>query len=180
MIHIPFMFKTHSRQIQNRFKKFLENMLGSKHFLTQNVLIPNIFGTKFSLYLSYDSHSIHVQNTFLTDLKQIQRNLGNMFVSKYFLTQNVFGPKYFWSQIAFIPKLWLTKHSCSKHIPDRFKTDSKNFGKYVWIKILFDPKCFGPKYFWNQIPFIPKLWLTKHSCSKHIHNRFKTDGKKFG
>ena len=67
--------------------------------------VPNIFGAKLLLYLSYDSHTIHVQNTFQTDSKQIQ----------------------------------------------------KVFGKYVGIKTFFDPKCFDPKYFWNQIFFIPKL-----------------------
>ena len=152
MIHIAFRFKTHSWQIQNILENFcwIKIFFGPKKFL-----IPNIFGTKFLLYLSYDSHSIHVQNTFLTDSKQIQKFLENMFGSKYFLTQNAFGPKYFWGQIAFIPKLWFTYHSCSKHIPDRFKTDSKSFWKICW-----DQNIFWPKMFWSQIFLEPNFLYT--------------------
>merc|ERR1711942_106240 len=99
MIHIPFMFKN----IPDRFK--IDSKFFGKYVCIKIFFVPNIFGTKFLLYLSYDSHSIHVQNTFLTDSKQIQKILENMFGSKYFLTQNAFGPKYFWGQNAFIPKL---------------------------------------------------------------------------
>ena len=56
--------------------------------------VPNFFGPKFALDLSIDYKNIHVQNTFLTDSKQIQFFFENLFGSKYFLTQNVFGPKY--------------------------------------------------------------------------------------
>ena len=99
-IHIQNTFLTDSKQIQNILENFcwIKIFFGPKKFL-----IPNIFGTKFLLYLSYDSHSIHVQNTFLTDSKQIQ----------------------------------------------------KNFGKYVWIKIFFDPKCF-----WSQIFLGPNCFYT--------------------
>ena len=81
MIHITFMFKTHSRHIQNRLKNFWKN-----------VLDQNIFGPKFLLDLSYDSHKIHVQNTFPTDSKQIKKILENVCGSKYFWTQIYFGP----------------------------------------------------------------------------------------
>ena len=56
-------------------------------------LVPNILGPKFLQYLSFDSQNIHVQNTFLTDSKQIQKVLKNL------LEQNIFGPK-----ISFGPK----------------------------------------------------------------------------
>ena len=134
--------------------KNLDNFVGSNYLWIQNVFGSKYFWIQICFRLRlWLKTNIHVQNTFLTDSKQLQFFFENLFESKYF------------------------KHSCSKHIPDRFKTDSKNFGKYVWIKILFDPKCFWSQIFLNQISFIHKLWFTKHSCSKHIHDRFKTDEK---
>ena len=86
---------THSWQIQNTFKIFWKIFMDQNIFWLKKFLVPNIFETKFLLNLSYDSHSIHVQNTFLTDSKQIQKILENMFGSKYFLTQNVLDPNIF-------------------------------------------------------------------------------------
>ena len=60
-----------------------QNFLRAKMFL-----VPNIFEPKFLLDLSYASHNIHVQNTFLADSKQIQKILENNFVPK------IFGPKF--------------------------------------------------------------------------------------
>ena len=88
MIHIAFMFKTHSDRFKTDSKNF-GKFFGSKYFWTQNVLVSNILGPKFLLDLSYDSKNIHVQNTFRTDSKQIQKNFEN------FSDQNIFGPKVF-------------------------------------------------------------------------------------
>ena len=52
------------------------------------ILLPNIFGPKFVLDLSYDSQNIHVQNTFLTDSEQIQN------FWEIILDQNVCVPKF--------------------------------------------------------------------------------------
>ena len=86
MIHKTFMLKTHSWQIQNRLKEIWIILLDQTIFGPKSFLVPNIFGPKFSLDLSYDSESIHVQNTFLTDSKQIKKKLKYCFWTKIFLT----------------------------------------------------------------------------------------------
>ena len=168
-----------------------------------------LFGPKFLLGLSYESQNIHVQNTFLRDSNQILQILEKCFRSKYFWIQNVFGPKQFRIQISFRPKLWITKHSCSIHIPGRFKTYKRKFGSnFFGPKMILLPNIFGPKFvldlsydsqnihvqntfltdseqiqnFWeiilDQNVCVPKFLLdlgydlTKHSCSKHIPDRF--------
>ena len=95
--HIPDRFKTDSKNFGNFF--------GSKYFWTQNVLVSNILGPKFLLDLSYDSKNIHVQNTFRTDSKQIQKNFENFSDQNIFGHKFFFGPKYFWIQISFRPRL---------------------------------------------------------------------------
>ena len=86
------MFKTHSRQIQNIFKKFCENFFDESIFGLKIFLVPNMLGPKFLLDLSYHSYNIHIQNTFQTDSKQIKKILENVCGSKYFWTQIYFGP----------------------------------------------------------------------------------------
>ena len=99
-------------------------------------LDPNVFGPKFLLDLSYESsYSIHIPGWF----KTYEREFGKK-ICITILGKNFFAPKYFWTQISFRHLLWFTKHTCSKHILDRFSTDS-NF-----LRNFFVSKCVGPKF----------------------------------
>ena len=69
------MFKKHSRQIQKNMEKFFDQ---------------NISGPKFILDLSFDSHDIHVRNTFPTDSKADSEIFGKSFSIKIFLDPNFF------------------------------------------------------------------------------------------
>ena len=72
-------------------------------FRLKMFLVPNIRGPKFLLDLSHHLHSIQVQNTFLTDSKQIQKILEFFFDQNIFGRKNVFGPKHSWTQISSRP-----------------------------------------------------------------------------
>ena len=127
LIHKTFMFKTHSWQIQNRFKKFWK-IFWSRIFLDPKfLLVPNIFEPKFLLDLSYDSHSIHVQNTFPTDSKKV----WNFFWMKIYL-----DPKCFRSQIFLDPNFFYTL--AMLHIAFMFKTHSRQIqNRFKKFEIFF-------------------------------------------
>ena len=75
MIHNAFMFKNKLKNVWNIFLD--QSMFWLKMFLVQNI------------YLSYDSQNIQVQNTFLTDSKQIQ-NILEMVLDQKILDPNSF------------------------------------------------------------------------------------------
>ena len=103
------------------------------------------------------THSWQIKN-------KLKINLEYFFGRKYLLTENVFGPKYHRNQFSFIPKQWFTKHSSSKHIPDRFKTSWKLF----LIQTICDSNIFGPKFL---------LDLSYESQKIHVQNTFLRDSK---
>ena len=129
-IHIEKRFMTDSWQIQKIFDKIF---FCPQYFWNQISLIPKlwffIFGPKICLRSQLWVTSIHVQNTFLTDSKQIQKiPIQKRFMTdswqikkmlgKIFFVPNIFGIKFL---------LYLSYDSknihAQKNIPDRFKTD---------------------------------------------------------
>ena len=113
--------------------------------ISERFLDQNIFGPKFLLDLSYDSHNTHVQTTFPTDSKQIEKFWKlfldqNIFGLKTFLVPNIFGPKF---PLDLIYDLDSVHHN-------RFQTNKKKLGKVFWIKIFLDPKCFWSQIFWDS------------------------------
>ena len=113
--------------------------------------VPNICGPKFLLDLSHHLHSIHVQNTFLTDSKQIQKILEFFLIkifldSKMFLVPNILGPK-FLQDLSF--------DSQNIHVQNTFLTDSKQIQKI--LENFWDYNIFGPKMFLFPNMFGPKF-----------------------
>ena len=89
-IHVQNTFLTDSKQIQKiHIKKNSWHIRDTfKKIWAKQNFVPNIFGTKFLLYLSYDSHKIHTQKPILTDSKQIE-NCLIILLDQPFLTQNM-------------------------------------------------------------------------------------------